>query len=62
MRTPKQSAEIIAKTISKINQLTDGVYGDEKREVIHNVCKINDINEEHILTVGGFHFQLPKRN
>jgi len=62
MRTPKESATIVAKTINKINSVTKGVYGKEKLEVIHNVCNQYKINANHILTVGDFTFQLPKRN
>ncbi len=60
MRTGKETATIVAKAISKINSLTKGVYGEEKVEVITNVCESYDISISHILTVGDFNFNKPK--
>lgn len=62
MRTPKESATLVAKAIKKINSLTKNVYGNEKKEVIHNVCKHYEVSEKHILNVGAFFFNEPKRN
>ena len=46
-RTPKQSAEIVAKTIAELT--------DVKRTMplINKVCKKNRVPVEHILKVGG---------
>lgn len=60
MRTPKESATIVAKSINKINSLTQGVYGEEKLEVVKNVCESYDINANHIIKVGEFNFNKPK--
>ena len=54
MRTGKESATLVFKVISKINQMTVGVSGEEKIEVISNICIKYDINIEHILTVGEY--------
>lgn len=60
MRTGKEIATIVAKAISKINNLTKGVYAEEKLEVIKNVCESYNINANHIIKVGEFNFNKPK--
>lgn len=50
-RTPKESAELVAKVVAQLD------YPGLTQEQIVKVCRRNRINAYHIRNVGGFNFK-----
>jgi len=61
-RSPKESAELVHKTVSEIRKQIGHKRPSYSRIdwVIENVCKKHNVSEEHIRTVGGWKKRITK--